>query len=68
MRSEAMDNRDAASMTLEEAEAVERVQDEHRQKVHRARLYLDSTLALFNALRAESGLGPVTLRIPEESA
>lgn len=56
-----------ASMSLEQKQAVERMQDEHRQKVHRARLYLDSTLVLFNALRAESGLGPVTLRIPEET-
>jgi hypothetical protein len=58
---------DLANISLEQKQAVERVQDEHRQMVHRARLYLDSTLVLFNALRAESGLGPVTLRIPEET-
>jgi hypothetical protein len=58
---------DALDLTVKQKQAVERVQDERWQKVHRARLSLDSTLVLFNALRAESGLGPVTLRIPEET-
>lgn len=41
--------------------------DDRLAAIHRARLYLDSTLANFNALRSQHGLGPVTLRIPEET-
>jgi hypothetical protein len=43
-------------------------QDTERQRIHLLRLELEAKLSEFNSAREAKGMGPVTLRIPEETS
>lgn len=56
-----------SDMTPEQRTSTESAQERRMYLCRNTRINLDNALVAFNRARAESGMGPVTLRIPEET-
>lgn len=55
-----------SDLTPDQRTSAEKAQDRRMYLCRNTRINLENALVAFNRVRAEIGMGPVTLRIPEE--